>query len=611
MKVSGILTALAAMLATLAALACGGAATPAPDFVAGVTEQALPSVVHIITSSGSGTGFIVSENGLVVTNRHIVGSARQVTVLTATGEEYRGEVIQRHSVLDLAYVEIDSNRTFAPLAIGDSGDVSVGEAVIAIGYPLGEELGLEPTVSRGIISAKRDDYLQTDAALNPGNSGGPLLDVTGNVIGVITARVESTETGRPVTGIGFAIPVNAVRQDLGGLAASGSPSENATATPLPTIPPTPDVEATKAAIEAMDTHRRASEQATRAATEGQQEAKRYAASLEATRITELPTPTPEPTPVPTPLPTIPPTPDIEATKMAIAAMDALQHQSAQAARTAIEARQEAERYAASLEATRIAQMPTATPVPTPIYTPSPTPTTVQTLIPTPTRTATPVPTQTPIPRATPQSASRDYFTRGSSQDDVLHAQGTPTGINTYDYSGEEIWHYGFSTVTFSLPDGLVIEWRDKGNLRVELIPGTSASSTPGYFTRRSPQDDVLHAQGTPTEINTYNYSGEEIWHYGFSTVTFSLPDGLVIEWRDTGNLRVELIPGTSASSTPGYFTCRSPQDDVLHAQGTPTEINTYNYSGEEIWHYGFSTVTFSLPDGLVIEWRDTGNLNVK
>ena len=233
MKVDSLLTVIAATLAALAALACGGAA-PGPDSATDVIEKALPSVVHVIAGSGSGTGFIVSENGLVVTNRHVVEGIRRVTVILATGEEFRGEVVQRHSVLDLAYVEIDSDRAFTPLAIGDSNDVRAGEAVIAIGYPLGEELGLEPTVSRGIVSAKRDDYLQTDASLNPGNSGGPLLDANGNVIGVITARVESTETGRPVTGIGFAIPVNAVRQDLGALAASGSASRTP---PQPRCPP--------------------------------------------------------------------------------------------------------------------------------------------------------------------------------------------------------------------------------------------------------------------------------------------------------------------------------------------------------------------------------------
>ena len=157
---------------------------------------------------------------------------------------------------------------------------------------------------------------------------------------------------------------------------------------------------------------------------------------------------------------IPPTPDVEATKSAIEAMDAHRRASEQATRAATEAQQEAERYAASLEATRIAELPTATPVQMPFPTPLPT------LIPTPTPTATPVPTQTQIPRATPQSASRDYFTRGSSQDDVLHVQGTPTEINTYNALGYERWNYGYSTVTFSLPDALVTEWRDTGNLNV-------------------------------------------------------------------------------------------------------------------------------------------------
>ena len=388
MKISDILIAAIAVLAILAALACGASATHVPESPTDVTENALPSVVQIITSSGSGTGFIVSEDGLVVTNKHVVEGQRRVTIRLATGEEYRGDVTQRHSVLDLAYVEIASTRTFTPLPLGDSGQVRLSEPVIAIGYPLGEELGLEPTVSRGIISAKRDDYLQTDASLNPGNSGGPLLDANGKVIGVITFRVESTETGRPVTGIGFAISISAVQQDLGGLAVSGSGSPEPTPTPIPTIPPTPDVEATKAAIEAMDAHRRQAEQATRAATEAQQEAERYAASLEATRIAELPTP----------IPTIPPTPDIEATKAAIEAMDAHRRQAEQATRAATEAQQEAERYASSLEATRIAELPTPTPTHTP--TPTPTPTITPTPTSTPLPTATPLPTHTPTPEPT-------------------------------------------------------------------------------------------------------------------------------------------------------------------------------------------------------------------
>ena len=554
-----------------------------------MTESALPSVVQIITGSGSGTGFIASEDGLVVTNKHVVEGERRVTIRLATGEEYRGIVIKRNPVLDLAYVEIDSTKTFTPLPLGDSGAVRVGEPVIAIGYPLSEKLGLDPTVSLGIISAKRDDYLQTDASLNPGNSGGPLLDANGKVIGVITARVESTETGRPVTGIGFAIPISEVRQDLEWSATSGGASPKPTTTLLPTIPPTPDIEATKAAIEAMDAHRRQAEQATRAATEAQQEAERYSASLEATRVAELPKPTAAPTP------------NLEATKATIEAMDVQQRVSELATRTAAETRQEADRYAASLEATRVAELPTPTPAPEP--TPFPT----ATLLP----TVTPSPVPTPMPVAIPQAIGRDYFTRRSSQDEVLHVQGTPTAINSYNALGKETWNYDWSTVTFSLPDGLVIEWRNTGNLKVRLLPENYATPTPEHFTRGSFQDEVLHVQGTPTAINTYNALGKETWNYDWSTVTLSLPDGLVIEWRNTGNLKVRLLPENDATSTPEHFTHGSFQDEVLHVQGTPTAINTYNALGKETWNYDWSTVTFSLPDGLVIEWRNTGNLKVK
>ena len=283
--------------------------------VADITENALPSVVQIVKGSGSGTGFIIREDGLMVTNKHVVEGSNRVAVRLATGEKYQGSVTQRHPRLDLAYVEIDANRRFPPIAIGDSDKIRVGEDVIAIGFPLGQSLGLEPTVSVGIISAKRQDRLQTDASLNPGNSGGPLLDTFGQVIGVVVSRVETNNAGRPVTGIGFAIPFNAVKSGFGGqVPQAGKTLPTPTLTPFPTIAPPPNVEATKTAIDAIDANRRQAEQATRTAIEAQQEAERYAASLEATRIAELPTPTPTPlptatpTPTPTPLPTATPTP---------------------------------------------------------------------------------------------------------------------------------------------------------------------------------------------------------------------------------------------------------------------------------------------------------------
>ena len=152
-----------------------------------------------------------------------------------------------HPSLDLAYVELEANRSFTPIAIGDSDKIRVGEQVIAIGFPLARSLGLEPTVSVGIISAKRQGRLQTDAALNPGNSGGPLLNILGQVAGVVVSRAETDSTGRPVTGIGFAIPINSVKTGLGGqVSGRGQLVPTPPPTGFPVIGPTPDIEATKA-----------------------------------------------------------------------------------------------------------------------------------------------------------------------------------------------------------------------------------------------------------------------------------------------------------------------------------------------------------------------------
>ena len=235
--------------------------------------------------------------------------------------------------------------------------------------------------------------------------------------------------------------------------------------------------------------------------------------------------------------------------------------------------------------------------------------------PTPTATSIPMPTPLPpptsVPTAAPPAIGGDYFTRGSSQDDVLHVQGTPTEIHTYDALGKETWYYDWSRVTFSLPDRRVTEWDNEGNLKVRLLPKSGNSETPGYFTRGSSQDDVLHVQGTLTEIHTYDALGKETWYYDWSRVTFSLPDRRVTEWDNEGNLKVRLLPKSGNSETPGYFTRGSSQDDVLHVQGTPTEIHTYDALGKETWYYDWSKVTFSLPDRRVTEWDNEGNLKVR
>ena len=193
-------------------LACGNE----PPSAADVMETARPSVVEILGESGTGTGFIVSEAGLVVTNRHVVEGDDRVLIRIATGEVYLGYVTRTHPDLDLAYIEIEADRDFIPLSIGNSDEIRVGSEVIAIGFPLGSELGRDPTVTTGVISAKRESpaFLQTDAPLNPGNSGGPLLDEFGRVIGVNTARI-SEENGRVITGISFAIPINEVKRGPG------------------------------------------------------------------------------------------------------------------------------------------------------------------------------------------------------------------------------------------------------------------------------------------------------------------------------------------------------------------------------------------------------------
>ena len=274
-----------------------------PDMV----ENALRSLVEIRTGFGTGSGFLVSDTGLVVTNQHVVQGANSVGIRMAEGGSYTASVAGQHPTQDLAYLQIDSGGPFTPIAIGDSDAVRVGESVVVIGFPISDQLGAEPTMSQGIVSAKRDRFLQTDAPVNPGNSGGPMLDHFGNVIGVIVSRIDESG-GQDITGIGFAIPINEVRTNLGGQVTPGDVLP--TPTPFPTIGPTPDLEATKTVIEAVDAQRRLEEQATRTAIEAQEEAERYEASLEATRVAELPTPLPTatPTPTPTPLPTATPMP---------------------------------------------------------------------------------------------------------------------------------------------------------------------------------------------------------------------------------------------------------------------------------------------------------------
>jgi len=177
---------------------------------------------------GSGSGFVVSADGYILTNNHVVAGAERVTVRLLDRREFTARVVGTDPNTDVAVLKIDAT-ALTPLALGNSDNEKVGEWVLAIGNPLGENLTF--TVTSGIISAKGrrldglggsslniSDFIQTDAAINPGNSGGPLVNVRGEVIGINSAI--ASETGF-YSGYGFAIPINLVRNVMNQLIATG------------------------------------------------------------------------------------------------------------------------------------------------------------------------------------------------------------------------------------------------------------------------------------------------------------------------------------------------------------------------------------------------------
>ena len=169
-------------------------------------------------TSGVGSGIVISTNGLILTNNHVVEGARQLTVTTADGRDIAATIVVTDPDRDMAVIRADAD-DLTPAALGDSSAIEVGETVLAIGSPLGE---FTETVTRGIVSALGreitvgDEFgggqktlsklIQTDAAINPGNSGGALINDQGEVVGMNTAVSRSAE------GIGFAIPINEALQ---------------------------------------------------------------------------------------------------------------------------------------------------------------------------------------------------------------------------------------------------------------------------------------------------------------------------------------------------------------------------------------------------------------
>ena len=187
-------------------------ASTSEDF-SGIIEDAVKAVVTIRTDVGQGTGFIITEDGYLVTNAHVLSGGREVEAINYEQDIIGAEFIGYESNLDIALLKIEGN--YDKLTLDNSNMVQVGEKVIAIGNPL----GLQFSVSEGIVSAIHrtglgdlEAYIQTDAALNPGNSGGPLINKEGKVIGINNFKVGTGEN------LGFALESNYIKEAVNNIA---------------------------------------------------------------------------------------------------------------------------------------------------------------------------------------------------------------------------------------------------------------------------------------------------------------------------------------------------------------------------------------------------------
>ena len=172
-------------------------------------------------SAALGSGFIIDAKGIVITNNHVIQDAEDIVVRVGGDKEYKATIIGQDPLSDIAVLQIDSKEKFIPVNFGDSDKARIGDWVIAIGNPF----GLGGTVTAGIISARNrsiglsryEDYIQTDASINSGNSGGPLFDMNGNVVGINTAILGKGGS----IGIGFSIPSNSAKKVVGQLIEFG------------------------------------------------------------------------------------------------------------------------------------------------------------------------------------------------------------------------------------------------------------------------------------------------------------------------------------------------------------------------------------------------------
>ena len=212
--------------------------------IASVAEKVNPSVVSIVgttqsqsyynttTGEAAGAGIIVSTDGYIMTNNHVIDGSTNISVVDSNGDKYTNvTVVGSDPLNDIAFLKINANKTFTAAELGNSSTVRIGQQVVAIGNALGQ---YSNTVTSGIISGtgrpvtagsegsnnteNLTDLIQTDASINPGNSGGPLLNMSGQVIGINTAIAQDAN------GIGFAIPINSTKGVLAGVLANGKVS---------------------------------------------------------------------------------------------------------------------------------------------------------------------------------------------------------------------------------------------------------------------------------------------------------------------------------------------------------------------------------------------------
>lgn len=195
----------------------------------------LPQRPESFRMQGSGSGVIISPDGYLLTNNHVVAGAQEVTVTLADQQRYQARIVGRDPKTDLAVLKIDAGNALPVASLGDSTQLRVGEWVLAIGNPF----GLSHSVTAGIVSAKGrvlgagpyDDFIQTDAPINPGNSGGPLFNMQGEMVGITTAIVAHGQ------GIGFAIPISLAKPLIPQLVSTGEVSRGYLGVSIQTLTP--------------------------------------------------------------------------------------------------------------------------------------------------------------------------------------------------------------------------------------------------------------------------------------------------------------------------------------------------------------------------------------